>query len=514
ERGYQLDVALPSLDIPSTLRDSLVARLDRLPSAKLVVQVAAAIGRQFAYSLLRDVLELDDPVLERELDLLIEAGLLRARGKPPECEYSFGHALLQDAAYDSLLRRTRQKYHLAIAEVLESRFPDTAPEILAHHYSEAGKPTKAITLWHSAGQAALGAWALAEAMQHLGRGLELNATQPPSPERTADELSLRVAIGVPLMLSRGYAAPEVEETYRRAFELCSDVGDSAADRLFPALWGLWIYYQVKADYPQAEKMGERLLDLAERSGVSDIAMGAHQALGATRFWRGRVAAAQSHFEYALASYDADQHGHLVYLFGQDARVFCLAFLIWVHWHNGDIERARACRREALRRCEDLGQPGSNGFAQFMVATFHCLVGEYALAQGHAQTLIVLSEQQGMPHWEAYGRIAHAWASVAHRGSDAELARDSAVTIRAGIDALITVGGRTSLSVWLSALVEAELRGGRADRAQAALDELSQFVQSSAERCYVPEFERLSGQVLLAAGGDERAAAGHFRRARD
>ena len=508
--AYQLAVALPSLEIPATLRDSLMARLDRLPQAKQICQVGATIGREFEHALVRDVLGLSDAELASELEQLTEAGILLQRGAQPNAIYVFRHALLQDAAYGSLLRRTRQQYNSRIAELLERDAPDTPPEVLAHHYTEAGRPEKAIAYWQTAGQAALQSWALAEATQHLERGLALIGDLPDSPARALDELSLRVAIGVPLMLTRGFAAPDVEATYRRAFELCADVGDSAADRLFPALYGLWIYYQVKALYPKAEEMGERLLELARRSGDSSIEIGALHALGASRFWRGQVGQARDDLEQALAIYDAETHGPLAFMFGQDVRVFCLAMLIWVHWHDGDIEKARACRQEALDWCAELGQPGSQGFVELLVATFHCLMGEHELAQEHSRKLIALSQEQGMPHWEACGRITLGWSMIG--GDQPEV---GAETIRAGLDALSIVGTRTASSFWKSAQVNAELARGNVGEARRALGELVDFIADSDESCLEAEIIRLDGELILAeqrdrADGNEQAAGNQAR----
>ncbi|MCG8423486.1 MAG: AAA family ATPase [Proteobacteria bacterium] len=516
--AYELDVSLPSLDIPTTLHDSLMARLDRLSPDKTVLQVGATIGRQFDYSLVQQVTNIGHDQLGEELNQLIEAGILHVRGALPAATYTFKHALIQDAAYVSLLRRTRQQYHARIAETLEQTAPETPPEVLAHHYTEAAQAAKAVLYWHSAGQAALESWALAEATQHLERGLLLIDKMPSTPESALEELSLRVAIGVPLMLTRGFAAPDVEATYRRAFDLCSEVGETAAGRLFPALFGLWIFYQVRAMYPQAEEMGKRLLDLARRSGDSGIEIGALQALGACRFWRGRVASAKQHFERVLEIYEPRSHRHLAFLFGQDARAFCLAFLIWVHWHDGDYESARQRRQQALDYCEELGQPGSQSFVEILVATFHCHMGEYNQAEEHARTVIALSEEQGMPHWEACGRIMLGW-SIVGQGR----ASDGAEIIRAGIDALDAVGTRNALSFWRGALIEAELKRGRIDEARAVLHELMDFVQDSDERCHEAELVRLGGEILLAEsrlsdrGPKNRAreeSVSRFRRARD
>ncbi|WP_239470124.1 ATP-binding protein [Archangium violaceum] len=496
EGGYHLSVLLPSLQVPASLHDSLMARLDRLDRAKIVLQVGATIARQFDYALLKELLVIDDATLQQELARLSEAGLLYRRGDPPHAAYNFRSALIQDAAYGSLLKRTRQQYHRRIAELLPKHVPDTPPEILAHHHREAGQVVEALRCYSAAGQASLGAWALGESTRHLECALSLVDKLPDRATRALEELSLRVAIGVPLMLTRGYAAPEVETTYRRAYELCLEVGDAAADRLFPVLWGLWIFYHVKAVLPKAEDMGERLLQLAERSGDSGIALGAHQALGSTRFWRGRVSQARVHFETALALYDEKKHARLAFLFGQDARAYGLAFLVWIAWLEGDLEGARRYRQEALAHCARLGQPGSQGFVELIVAVFHCLMGEHELAMEHSRRLIALSREQRMPHWEACGRITLGWCNRTGEGAS---------IIRAGIDSLNAVGTRTASSFWHSALVEAELRGGNLEKAQVALDALMAFIQESDERCYEAELVRLQGELLLRRGESRRAA---------
>ncbi|MCC6558429.1 MAG: protein kinase [Polyangiaceae bacterium] len=523
-----------ALDIPATLHDSLIARLDRLGPAKEVAQLGAVLGRSFRHDVLEQVaagppgpapagpatarpdssqrgaggalLTAGDPgSLRSALAQLVDAELLFQRGRPPRATYTFKHALVQDAAYQSLLRTTRQRYHARIAAVLAERFPDTPPELLARHYTEAALARQAIAAWQRAGEASLVSSAHAEAIHHLRRGLELLKDLPESPERARDEITLQTTLGVPLMITRGYGAPEVEATYARAHALCRTAGSSP--QLLPELWGLWIFFHVRGDYALAEHHGEQLLDLAGATGESGIRLGAHQALGATRFLRGRLAEAREHFGRALEIYDPERHLPLAFLFGQDAAAFSLSHLAWIAFHLGEPERARAHMAEALALCDELDQPVSRGFTLHFAATLACQLGDHDVAEQHARVVIQLSKEVGMPHWEALGNIDLGWAMQA-RGARAE----GAARIRGGLDMLTAIGSRVSFSYWRGALIEAELGAGRLDEAAALLGDALAFVASSGERYYEAELHRLAGDLALARGGPgargEAAAAYH------
>src|SRR6266849_3714322 len=244
---YELTGSFSTFAIPATLQDSLMARLDRLVTAKAVAQYAAVIGRQFSYALLQAVSQLDTSTLQRELGRLVEAEIVYQRGLPPEAYYFFKHALIRDSAYESLLKSTRQHYHQRIAQVLEAQFPETAetqPELLAHHYTEAGLTEQAVHYWHHAGQRAIERSAYVEAIAHLRQGLALLQTLPETPERSQEELLLHIALGVSLSVTKGFAAPEVAQTYLRAQHLCHHLEDP--HQLFSVLRGLWNYYHVRA----------------------------------------------------------------------------------------------------------------------------------------------------------------------------------------------------------------------------------------------------------------------------
>jgi len=292
------------LAIPTTLHDSLMARLDRLPAAKEVAQVGATLGREFSYELIQTVSPVHEASLQHALAQLVDAEVLYQRGLPPHARYIFKHALIQDAAYHSLLKSKRQHYHQQIAGVLEERFPDiteTQPELLAHHYTEAGLIEQAIPHWQHAGQRAIERSANVEALSHLTRGLELLKALPATPERAHQELALQIALGVPLIATKGWAAPDTERTYTRARELCGQIGETP--QLFPVLYGLCQAYCTRADYQRAHELGEQLFTLAQRQHDQALLLVAHYMLGMILSCLGEFTRAREHLEQDLALYD-------------------------------------------------------------------------------------------------------------------------------------------------------------------------------------------------------------------
>ena len=301
---YVLTRPLASVPIPATLHDALMARLDRLGAAKAVAQLGAVLGREFAYAVLQALESLDEVTLQARLGELVAAELLYQRGRPPHATYRFKHALIQDAAYASLLKSIRQQVHRQVAQVLEAQFPETVatqPELVAHHYTEAGLTEQAIPYWQRAGQQALQRSANPEAVQHLTTALELLATLPEPPVRVQQELDLQLALGPALMATKGIAAPEVEQTYARARALCAQVGDTP--QLFPTLRGLWRFYYNQGALSTAQELGEQLMRLAQRAADPVPLREAHEALGMTLFFLGDFVAARTHLEQGIAHID-------------------------------------------------------------------------------------------------------------------------------------------------------------------------------------------------------------------
>jgi predicted ATPase/class 3 adenylate cyclase len=296
EERYELTGPLPPLAIPATLHDSLMTRLDRLAAVKGLAQLGATLGREFSYALLQAVAPWDEETLQRGLHQLVESEFLYQRGLPPQATYVFKHALIQETAYQSLLRSTRQQHHQRIAQVLEARFPEvseTQPELLAHHYTEAGLMAQALPLWQQAGQRALQRSANLEGIEHLNKGLAVLATLPDTPDRLQRELDLHVTLGTALTATKGYVSPEAEHTCARAWEICQRLGEPP--QRFPALYGLWSLYFVGGKHRQTRDHAEQFLHLAQRQEDAAPFLLAHRTLGMSLYFMGEVAQARGHF---------------------------------------------------------------------------------------------------------------------------------------------------------------------------------------------------------------------------
>jgi len=317
-----------------------------------------------------------------------------------------------------------------------------------------------------------------------------------------------VDLGVPWMLTRGYAAPELEASYSRAFALCEEVGEDASHQLLPALWGLWIFYQVRSLYPRAEEMAQRLCRLAERTLDSDVQLAAHLALGGTLAMRGVLSAAEEQLEAGITLYDEAKHGPLAFLFGQDARVYCHGFLSWVRFHRGDVAGAKAARDASLSHAARLNQPGSHGFAEYMAAVLACQLGEHEDATRRAHHLTEIAERQGMPHFRALAQLVLGWAAC-ERG-DLDLAVEQ---LRAARAQLIATGSRGALSYFDAALVRAELGRGQLAAARSALDDAQRFLEEGDQRLFEAELLRLEAQWLLQSGAPESQRNEALQRAR-
>jgi predicted ATPase len=353
---------LRQLAIPATLQEALVARLDRLSTARQVAQLGATLGREFSYELLRAVTPTSETELQTALTKLVETEILYQRGVGQQARYFFKHALIQDTAYQSLLKSTRQQDHQQIAQVLEERFPDTKatqPELLAHHYTEANLIEQAIPYGQQAGERASQRSAHLEAINHLTKGLELLKTLPDTPERTQQELTLQITLGTPLIATKGYF-PEVEKVYRRALELCRHVGE--APQLFPVLEGLSSFYRMRGELQTARELGEQRLRLAQ--SVQDLAflLDAYRTLGASLFWLGEFASAKAHMEQSITLHDSQQHGSRSFLSLQEPKMHCLSYTAWTLWFLGYPDQALERMSAALALAQALPHSYSQAWA--------------------------------------------------------------------------------------------------------------------------------------------------------
>jgi TOMM system kinase/cyclase fusion protein len=499
---YELTGSLATFAIPATLQDSLMARLDRLVSAKGIAQLAAVIGRQFAYDLLSTVSQLDAATLQRELGRLVEAEIVYQRGLPPQATYTFKHALIQDAAYQSLLKNTRQQYHQRIAQVLEAQFPETAetqPELLAHHCTEAGLIAQAVHYGYKAGQRASERSVHVEAITHLRRGLALLETLPETPQRLQREVDMLIALGASLLATKGYAAPEVGETYTRARQLCHHLEEP--QRLFPVLRGLWHYYNVCAEYQTAHALGEQLLTLAQQVQDSAMLVAAHRALGATLFWLGAQASAHTHLAQGLALYDPQQHRAHAFLYGEDSDVTCRSYAMCTSWFLGYPAQGWIQMDAALALAQQIAYPFDLSFVLGFAAMFHQFRREVRVAQERAEATIRLTKEQGFPFWMAHGSMLYGWA-LAHQGQ----AKEGIEQLHQGMMAWRATGAALGQPYGLALLAEAQGTLGEPEAGLTALAEALVHVEHTGERYYEAEIHRLKGELLLQQSSDNQAEA--------
>jgi class 3 adenylate cyclase/predicted ATPase len=499
---YTLPGPLPPLAIPATLQDSLMARLDRLAAARAVAQLGAVLRREFAYELIQAVALMDEATVQRGLAQLVDAELLYRRGRPPQARYLFKHALIQETAYRSLLKSTRQQYHQRSAQVLATQFPEiveTQPELLAHHYTEAGLTEQAIPYWQQAGQQAIQRSANPEAVQHLTRGLELLATLPETPTRVQQELDLQVALGPSLSATKGRAAPDVEQTYARAQVLCAQLGDTP--QLFPTLRGLCGFYQYRGALPTARELGEQLYRLAQREAEPTARLEAHAALGPTLFYLGDYAAARIHLERGIALTDPTAQRALTLRHDVAPGVRCLALAAFTLWCLGSPTQALRRSQEAIALAQELAHPQSLAFAQHCAAFLHQRRREAPAVQAHADALLTLAAAQGFPLYVGWGTCWRGWALAMQGQGEAGLAQ-----LRQGMTALLVTGQTLSQPLCLVLLAEAAGHAGRVEEGLGLLAEALSAFEASGRGDLLAEAHRLQGQLLLRQAVPEAAQA--------
>jgi TOMM system kinase/cyclase fusion protein len=489
---YELTGPLLPLAIPATLHDSLMARLDRLATVKSLAQLGATLGREFSYDLLQAVAPWDEGSLQRGLHQLVEAEFVYQRGLPPQATYLFKHALIQDAAYQSLLRSTRQQYHQRIAQVLEAQFPEAAetqPELLAHHCTEAGLVEPAIPYWQRAGQRALQRWAYMEAIAHLRQGLALLTTLPETPARRQQELDLQVALGLALVATKGNAVPDAERAYTRARELCQKIGNTP--QLFPVLRGLLLYYQARGQTQTAYRLGEQLLSLAQSQPEPAPLLLAHFMLGMVLFLRGESAAAHTHHTQALAVYNPQEHRPLALCYGPDLGVLARSYLAWELWQLGYPDQARHHSQAALTLAHEVSHPQTLAYSLVWSAILHQHRREAPAAHEQAEAATTLATEQGFAYWLARGTVLHGWA-LAMQGQ----AEQGIAEMRQGLTADLATGAKVMQPYYLGLLAEAYGEGGHPEEGLPLLAEALAVMDSTELRYYGAELYRLKGALLL------------------
>jgi predicted ATPase len=433
---------------------------------------------------------------------LVAAEFLYQRGVPPQATYLFKHALIQEAAYQSLLKSTRQQYHQRIAQVVEAHFPEvveTQPELLAHHYTEAGFMTQAIPYWQRAGQQALQRSANPEAVRHLTTALELLATLPETPARAQQELDGQIALGPALMVTRGYAAPEVEQTYARARELCRQVGETP--QLFPTLRGLCWFYRAQGVLPTARELGEQYVRLAERAADPTHRLEAYAALGSTLLYLGDYAAARTHCEQGIALVDPAAQLALAHHQGEASGVRCLAFAAAVLWCLGYPTQAVRRSQEALALAQDLAHPYSLGSPQHWAAYLYYRCRDAQMVQAQAEALLPLATAQGFPVLVGFGTCYRSWALVMQGESEAGLAQ-----LHQGLAAVVATGQTLGRVLCLVLLAEAAAHVGQVEEGLRLLAEARTVLEANGYGELRAEVYRLRGTLLLRQAVPDAAQA--------
>ena len=505
--SYALCGPLPPLAIPATLHDSLMARLDRLAPAKEVAQTGAVIGRQFAHELLAAVVGLSEAKLATALDKLVATELLFRRGTAPNVTYSFKHALVQDAAYESLLRSRRRLLHARIADALESRFPETAetqPELLAHHFAHAGAVEKAVEHWKRAGQLAMARSATAEAIAHLEAGLRILRDLPESESRDRQELSIQLAVGSAMVAAHGFAAPQTEQAYQRAQELCEHLHDIR--QLFPVVYGLCLVHIYAADLGAAQAAASRLLALVATTDDRDLLFFAHRAGGVSSYPAGKLEAARAHLERALALYDPDIHRTPAFVYAFDPKVVCLDYLARTLFPLGFVEQAFGRNDEAVAEAKRIAHSNSLALPLFFGGTLHQLAGDRDGVEARAKELVRLADEERFRFWFAGGTILRGWVAADAGEIDAGVQ-----TMQEGLAGWQATGAEYMIPYFLCLLAQVRTRSGRASDALSLLNEAAQRIERSGERWFEAEIHRVTGEAHLSSERPDTAAAEHHYR---
>jgi class 3 adenylate cyclase/predicted ATPase len=492
---YVLDGALPPFAIPTSLHDSLMARLDRLASVRHVAQTGAAIGREFSYELLRAVSRLPEDELQAALARLVAAELVFQRGTPPDAVYAFKHALVQDAAHGSLLRSSRQQLHAQIAEALEIHSPDLLdgqPELFAQHYAEAGLVEKSVAYWGKAGQKSTARAALAEAAAQFQKALDQLALLPDSLERRRQELEFRSSLGVALLAVKGFAASETGQTFSRARQLWEQLGSPSEFLQIP--YGQSFHHAFRGEFEVALRLDEELLRLGSQRNDSHALVLGHFSSGRNLMVLGRLASSRSHLEQALVLYDPISHGSLVHKVAVYPHPASQAFLGIVLFCLGHPDRALAQSNAAIAEVRRLAHPPSLTGILSIGTIWLSLVGDNALLGEWVDQLAALAGEQDFPYWRAQGTILRGWVTVKNGGVPEGIS-----LLHSGLAAYRAIGTQNWLPLYIALQARACEIAGQIEEAAILLDDALEIVKRTGERWFAAELNRHKGQLLWRKG---------------
>jgi len=506
EDHFELGHHMSQLEIPSTLQDSLMSRLDNLGDDKELAQLSATLGREFTYELLLAAALQSEPNLQSSMSRLINAELFVQNGKPPKAHYRFQHALVREAAYQSLLKRTRQKYHQRISTLIKEKFPQLVtdnPEILAHHYTEAGNNGDALHYWLSAGNSAIQHSANIEAIEHLKKGLALIKKMPESPGLNRHELALQTTLGLASMMSKGYAAPEVEKAYARAYSLCQNITDTSI--VFPVLCGLWEFYIVRAELEKAHKLADELQQYAAQSNIPEFLLEAKRAIGTTLFWKGNFSEALENLERHIEPQTGQAHPQATLVaYSQNAQVASLANAACVLWLLGKTDQALTRGQAALDLAKRLAHPFSQAYALHFMGTLSQLCGDHKATYRYADAQIALSETYGFSFWAATGRMLKAWAESTEQPADSICER-----FQQALRDYEKSGNRLARSYFQALLAELLRDAGKTDKARLTIESALRETAFTGEGFFTAELLRIKGDFAMENGADNHSLAEQY-----
>jgi class 3 adenylate cyclase/predicted ATPase len=509
-------VPSPFISVPASLHASLMARLDRLGPAKEVAQIGAAIGREFSHAILKAVVRKPDRELQSALDRLVAAGLLFRQGLPPHATYLFKHALVRDAAYGTLLREPRRALHARIVETLENQFAEiaeTRPELLARHATEAGQIEKAALLWGVAGQRSLERSALVEAAEQLTRALGQIAILSATPALRREQIKLQVALANALMHTKGFSAHETRaalDVAHSLIERAEALGEPAEDPqlLFSVLYGFWVANQVAFNGDVMRELAVQFLTLAEKQETAIPLMSGHRLMGTSLLLTGDIATSREHFDCAIALYDPLEHRHLATRFGVDLRVSAFTYRSWALWLLGYPQAALVDADYALKEARDIGQAATLMIVLSVIGLTHVFCGNYPSATAQFDELVALADKKSALFRKAQG-MAHRGCVLALSGK----ASDAVYVIGSGITALRATGATLFVPLYLSHLTRAYAELGQVDDARRCIAEAMTAVETTKERWFEAEVNRIAGEIaLMLRDTDGAKAETYFQRA--
>ena len=489
--SFILKAPLKDMAIPDSLQALLMERVDRLGPIKEIVQIGAAIGREFTYELLRATVEIADSQLNSALDRFVASGLILQEGERSLSRYRFKHMLVQEAAYNTLPKKSRRLLHARIAKTLEEKFAERAqlePELLAYHFEQAGLTRQAITYWRLAARRDADRSANVEALNHFNSALTLLKDLPAGTERDALELELLIARGAPMVTVKGYASQEIERNYLRAKELSQESSD--AEHHFLAHWGLWVFHLVRGPLATACDLAEHLLSQAKREQNPDMLIRAHESVGSTYSFLGRLDEAKAHLLDAKSLYDPARHRSRALPYTQDPGITARIILARTLWILGEVDQVEALSQEAIGMARELEHPFTLAFALATVSWIYATIRDADQTLVLAEEAVALSTKYSFEVTLAWATSLQGWA-LAEKGDEQGYDR-----LVKGLSATQAAGASLNNTFTWALLAEIYLRQKRIDEGLGAVAEAEKLVHSQGERCWQAELFRLKGELLL------------------